>query len=91
MEVRTGAQGKSRKARTDAETMEKHCFLALLSLISYKPLDHLPRDGTAYSVPGPPIEIINQERPCISAYQGIFSIKMPSSWMTREQLSWLVF
>ena len=51
-------QGRNLRVRADAEAMKECCLLACLpwlsSLLSYKTLDHPPRDGPTHSGVGPP-------------------------------------
>ena len=58
-------QGRNVEAGAGAEAMEECCLLAcfpgLFSLLSYRPQDHQPRNGTTHNGLGSPMSIINQE------------------------------
>jgi hypothetical protein len=57
-------QGRKLEAGADSETVVESSLLAprgLLSLLSYRTQDHLPRGDTAHSELCPPISIVQQE------------------------------
>ena len=74
-------QGRNLEAGTDAEDVEECCLLlllfslhGLLSLISYRTQDHLPRDGTTYGGLGPSSLITNLKKmPYWPAYDPVLS------------------
>lgn len=64
-----GSEGRNSsgntEAGTEAEATVESCLLScswdLLSLLSYKTQEHMPRSGTAHIGLSPPTSVINQE------------------------------